>query len=268
MPDILDAQQIAHFRDDGYLVGLPVFSATEMDRINKELPEILDLLEPRESTKEIREWHESSRYLFDICMDQRILDYVESLLGADFYMWASNFFVKEPGSRETVGWHQDAYYWPLTPAESLTAWVAFDDVDEQNGAMQVIPRSHRQGIVEHRRHEGEIDSVLSLEADVSGFDLNTVVSTPLRCGNISLHDDTLLHSSPANLSGRRRAGFTVRYSPNRVTNDPRVNPHFRIFPARGEVCRTNPLGEVPTERYGRVVREHRSIEEAGRESIQ
>lgn len=262
----LDAQQIAHFREHGYLVGLPVFSTDEMDRVNQELPEILNLLQPGESTKEIREWHESSRYLFDICMDSRILDYVESLLGANFYMWASNFFIKEPGSPETVSWHQDAYYWPLTPAESLTAWIAFDDVDEQNGAMQVIPGSHRRGTVEHRRQEGDIDSVLSLEADVGGFDLSTVVSIPLKCGNVSLHDNNLLHASPANLSDRRRAGFTVRFSPNRVKADLRVNPHFHIFPARGEVCRTNPLGEVPTERYGRLVRAHQSIEEAGRKN--
>ncbi len=262
MTQALNSKQIEDFKHQGFLANLQIFSPTEMDQLNRELPNILGLLKPGESTKEIREWHEASRFLFDICMDKRILDYVESLLGAGFYMWASNFFIKEPHSMEIVGWHQDAYYWPLFPIESLTVWVAFDDVGEQNGAMQVIPASHRQGMVEHLRQEGD-DSVLSLQADVSAFDPDAAVSVPLKRGSISMHDDKLLHASPGNPSSRRRAGFTIRYSPNRVKCNLKINPHFRIFPARGEVCRINPPGKIPTQRYGRLFREHQSIEESG-----
>ena len=105
----------------------------------RDLHELLALLRPGESSKEIREWHESSRFLYDICMHPTILDYVEDLLGPDFYLWGSNFFIKEPRSLSTVGWHQDAYYWPLDPHESLTVWLAFDDSTVENGAMTVVP---------------------------------------------------------------------------------------------------------------------------------
>jgi ectoine hydroxylase-related dioxygenase (phytanoyl-CoA dioxygenase family) len=54
-------------------------------------------------------------------------------------------FHQEPHSPQTVGWHQDAYYWPMAPHNSVTVWLAFDDVDERNGAMQIIPGSHRAG---------------------------------------------------------------------------------------------------------------------------
>lgn len=266
MSKALTESQIKHFRERGFLTGLPVFDATEMARINAELPELLNLLNVGESTKEIREWHETSLYLFELCMEPRILDYVESLLGPNFYLWASNFFIKEPHTHETVGWHQDAYYWPLKPIESLTVWLAFDDVDEANGAMTVIPGSHRQNIVNHARKEGGTTSVLHLEADVSSFDLSTAERIPLKCGSISIHDDKLLHASPANPSDRRRAGFTIRYSPNHVTCDLSINPHFRIYPARGEVCTRNPHGTVPTQRFERLHREHLSIEESGSEA--
>lgn len=258
MSDRVDADR---FKREGYLTGLPVFSASEMDAINDELQHILALLEPGESTKEIREWHEESRFLYDICMEDRILDCVEPLLGPDFYMWASNFFIKQPRSAETVGWHQDAYYWPLEPVESLTVWLAFDDVDDENGAMKVISGSHTRHIVPHIREES--DSVLGLVADTSGFDLADVRSVHLKRGEISIHDDKLLHCSPGNRSDRRRAGFTIRYSPNRVHCDLSVNPHFRIYQARGEQCTHNPVGTLPTKRYGRLYRQHQSIEEAG-----
>jgi ectoine hydroxylase-related dioxygenase (phytanoyl-CoA dioxygenase family) len=256
--------QIRQFRDEGYVGGLPVFSSVEVDMLNDELREILALLRPGESTKEIREWHEASRFLFDICMDSRILDYVEPLLGPNFYMWASNFFIKEPRSLETVSWHQDAYYWPLRPIESLTVWIAFDDVDEENGAMRVIPRSHQQQLVQHIR-ASESDSVLSLEADTRDFDLESVVSVNMSRGSISIHDDKLLHASPGNPSDRRRAGFTIRFSPNHVKCDLAVNPHFRVYQARGERCSINPHGDVPLTRYGRLDRDHASIEEVGKE---
>lgn len=250
----------SQFKEFGYLTGLPVFSAPEMDRINDGLQHILALLEPGESTKEIREWHEESRFLLDLCLDDRILDHVEPLLGRDFFMWASNFFIKEPRSQATVGWHQDAYYWPLDPMESLTVWVAFDDVDDENGAMQVLPGSHTGHLVPHVRENS--DSVLSLVADVSGFDTAAARSVHLKRGEISIHDDEILHCSPANPSDRRRAGFTIRFSPNAVRCDLNVNPHFRIFHARGEPCTHNPVGNEPENLYGRLFREHQSIEEA------
>jgi hypothetical protein len=139
----LSETQKAFFAKNGYLIGLPpTFAPEEVRQMNTGLEELLKLLHPGEDSKEIREWHESSRFLFDICMNETILDYVEDLL-SPFYLWASNFFIKEPHSKSTVGWHQDAYYWPLEPHESLTVWIAMDDVDEENAAMQVIPARTR-----------------------------------------------------------------------------------------------------------------------------
>jgi non-heme Fe2+,alpha-ketoglutarate-dependent halogenase len=255
---------VGRFREDGFLTGLAVFSDSEVDDINNDLANILALLRPDESTKEIREWHEESRFLFDLCMEDRILDHVEPLLGGDFFMWASNFFIKEPRSPETVGWHQDAYYWPLDPIESLTVWLALDDVDDENGAMQVFPGSHTRNLVPHGREES--DSVLGLVADVTGFGPEAARSVHLKRGQISIHDDKVLHCSPGNVSDRRRAGFTIRYSPNRVRCDLAVNPHFRIYQARGAQCTHNPVGKIPENRYGRLLRDHLSIEEAGAET--
>ena len=147
---------------NGYLVGLPpIYTREEMARFNAELPELLKLLRPGETAKDIREWHETSRYLYDICLNPKILDLVEGILGVNFFMWASSFFIKEPFSTAIVGWHQDAYYWPMTPQHSVTVWLAFDDVDEENGAMKIIPGSHRGGVIKHKR-SSQTDSVLTL----------------------------------------------------------------------------------------------------------
>ena len=260
------ADQKNFYAANGYLLGLPaIYSREEMARINAELPALLALLKPGESTKDIREWHETSAYLYEIAMNPRILDLVEGVLGPDFFLWASNFFIKEPHSTATVGWHQDAYYWPMAPHHSVTVWLAFDDVDEINGGMKLIPGSHRGGIIKHRRST-QTSSVLTLELeDGSDFRADNAVQFRLKAGECSLHDDRAIHGSPANPSDRRRAGLTLRYSGTDVKNDLSVNPNFKTYLCRGaDTFRHNPVGQPPTQRYGRPDFKPVSNEEAGR----
>ena len=262
----LTHDQQKFYADNGYLLGLPpIFSRAEMDRINAELPNILALLEPGETSKDIREWHEASTYLYEIAMHPRILDLVEGILGKNFYMWASSFFIKEPHTTSTVGWHQDAYYWPMTPHNSVTVWLAFDDVDEINGGMKLLPGSHRGGIIKHKKSL-TTSSVLTLElADGSDFSADNAVQFRLKAGECSLHDDRAIHGSPANPSDRRRAGLTVRYSGTNVKNDLTVNPNFKTYLCRGvDEFRHNPVGVPPTTRYGRPSFKAVSNEEAGK----
>jgi non-haem Fe2+, alpha-ketoglutarate-dependent halogenase len=262
----LSEEQKKFYRENGYLLGLPpIYTREEMAKLNAELPNLLALLEPGETTKDIREWHETSTYLYDICMNPRILDLVEGVLGPNFYMWASNFFIKDPRSLSTVGWHQDAYYWPMTPHNSVTVWLAFDDVGADNGGMKLLPGSHRGGIIKHRRST-QTSSVLTLELeDGTDFNADNAVQWVLKAGECSLHDDRAIHGSPANPSDRRRAGLTIRYSGTNVKNDLSVNPHFKTYLCRGvDEFRHNPVGTPPKQRYARPAFKPVSNEEAGK----
>ena len=263
----LTEQQQFFYHKNGYLIGLPaVFGPDQVREMNDGLNELLKLLRVDEDAKEIREWHESSRFLYDLCMHPTILDYVEDVLGPDFYLWGSNFFIKPPHSKSTVGWHQDTYYGPLEPKISATVWLAFEDADEENGAMKVIPGSHTAGLLRHSR-SSDTDSVLTLECEGGQFREDEAVSLVLKAGQISIHNDKLVHGSPANPSPRRRAGLTIRYSTTEVKCDLSVNPHFKTYLCRGvDRFRHNPIGTVPAARYGRLDRKHVSVEEAGAEA--
>jgi non-haem Fe2+, alpha-ketoglutarate-dependent halogenase len=263
----LSDQQRDFYKRNGYMIGLPpVFDETGVKHLNTGLNELLRLLKPGEDPKEIREWHETSRFLYDICMNDTILDYVEDILGPDFYLWGSNFFIKPPHSNSTVGWHQDTYYWPLEPKISATVWLAFEDVNEENAAMKVIPGSHVAGLLKHSR-SSDTDSVLTLECEQGQFREDSAVSLNLKAGQISIHDDKLVHGSPANHSNRRRAGLTIRYSSTIVKCDLSINPHFKTYLCRGvDTYEHNPVGAVPTQEYGRLERAHVSVEEAGVEA--
>ncbi len=262
----LTAEQKATYQTQGYLDHLPpVFSTSEVADLNDGFARLCQLLEAGEDSKEIREWHESSLWLFDICRHEQILDYVEDILGPDFYLWASNYFAKEPHSPSTVGWHQDGFYWPLSPHHSVTVWIACTDSDEENGAMKVIPGTHQTGLIKHQRST-DTDSVLTLELEKGSVRTDQAVPIELQAGEISLHDDRIIHGSPGNPSDRPRVGLTIRYSGTQVKCDLSVNPHFKSYLMRGQdTYRHNPVGQVPTQDFGRLVREHLSIEEASQD---
>ena len=263
----LTTEQRRAYEANGFIIGLPpVFDAGEVEELNRGLNELLKLLKPGEDAKEIREWHETSRFLYDICTRPMILDFVEDILGPDFYLWGSNFFIKPPRSSSTVGWHQDTYYWPLEPKISATVWVAFEDVDESNAAMRVIPGSHKAGLLRHDRAK-DTASVLTLECEGGQFREEDAVSLNLKAGQVSIHDDKIVHGSLANNSDRRRAGLTIRYSSTEVKCDLSINPHFTTYLCRGvDRYKHNPVGRVPTVPYARLDRKHVSVEEAGVEA--
>jgi ectoine hydroxylase-related dioxygenase (phytanoyl-CoA dioxygenase family) len=249
----LSPAQQAFYHENGYLLDLPaVYTPEEMARINAELPQLLALLKPGETTNEIREWHHTSTYLFDIVMNPRILDLVEGILGPNFYVWGSHFFIKPPHSPGTVPWHQDAYYWPLSPCNTVTAWLAFDDVDEVNGGMKLIPGSQHGGLIKHRqKDDANATLALGLE-DGTDFKTDTAVQFRLKAGQISLHDDRAIHGSQANPSDRRRAGYTIRYSGTNVKPDLTISPDFVAHLCRGvDTYGHTPYAPPPTERYAR-----------------
>ena len=47
----------------------------------------------------------------------------------------------EKNGKETP-WHQDGEYWPIKPLETITVWLAIDEVTQENGPLQYIPGSH------------------------------------------------------------------------------------------------------------------------------
>ena len=45
---------------------------------------------------------------------------------------------KQPHDPKAVPWHQDASFWSLRPARTVTVWLAIDDADAENAAMRFL----------------------------------------------------------------------------------------------------------------------------------
>ncbi|OCT12211.1 hypothetical protein A8709_30680 [Paenibacillus pectinilyticus] len=247
----LTAEQQQFYEDQGYLLGLPViFVGEEMKQLQEGYAQIVSLLQDDENPSDIMGWHKTSRWLYDICAHPQILTYVEGVLGEDFYLAASEFITKSPHSDKTVPWHQDSYYWSTALNNTVTVWLAFTDVDEANGAMKVIPGTHKAGIIQHKI-AGD-DAILSFELEQGTFSEKDAVSMVIPAGGISMHVDSLIHGSGVNSSDRWRIGFVIRYSKTMVKWDPNVYPNYQLYMMRGkDEYQYHPQGEVPTASFGR-----------------
>ncbi len=155
-------------------------------------------------------------WLDELIRNDTILDAVESVLGPNILCWGSSFFIKDARSPAFVSWHQDSTYWGLDPADIVTAWVAISESGLENGAMRVIPGTHKKDQLAHHDTFGE-NNLLSrgqeIAVEVNEGDAKSLVLQP---GEMSLHHVRLVHGSEPNPSGRRRIGFAIRYLPTNV----------------------------------------------------
>ena len=211
-PRHLDPAHIAQYNERGYVFPIDIFSPSEIAAIRAYFDDLLpQALAAGWNSYELTNWHKHCRGVWDIVTDRRIIDVMEDLLGETVILRHSHFFAKLPGDGMRVSWHQDASYWPLTPSKVVSAWLAIDDVDLGNGAMQVIPGSHLDAQVAFRDSTAAERNVLNQTVEDPEQHGGPPVALELRAGQISLHSDWILHGSEPNQSNRRRCGLAMRY---------------------------------------------------------
>ena len=100
--------------------------------------------------------------LAGLATDPRLAEVAAALLdAASVRLWQDQLLLKPPGgpTETTIGWHQDWASWDTVASHGafVTAWVAFDDVDDENGAMQMLPGSHHGGCCRTRATSSRTD---------------------------------------------------------------------------------------------------------------
>lgn len=117
--------------------------------------------------------------------------------------------LKAPFNPAPVLWHQDAAVWDEGTYEHLTAIVAVDDFRADNGALQVLPGSHRHGPI----GLGWEENVRRIQEEWGEAIRTGAVTADLRAGDALLMHGLLLHGSPGNQSALTRRSLTIAYYP-------------------------------------------------------
>jgi non-heme Fe2+,alpha-ketoglutarate-dependent halogenase len=216
MPKCLTDAQVAQYREQGYVSSIRVMSEAEALCLRAQL-EAFEQTSGGPLRGELRhKTHLLFKFLSDVVHDSRVLDAIEDLYGPNLLCWSTNFFIKEAHTPAFVSWHQDSTYWGLSSPDVVTAWIALTPSNESNGAMRMIPGSHRLDQIPHRDTFAENNLLTrgqEIEVDV---DESKAVRLDLRPGEMSLHHVRIVHGSPPNPSEERRIGFAIRYVPTSV----------------------------------------------------
>ena len=135
--------------------------------------------------------------------------------GKDMSIDYDQLLAKRPGSPDSIfAWHQDLAYWPPLEKDPATAtcWLAIDDSTVANGCMRFLPGSNKESTL--RKHapvrisKGRMDEESShaLATTLSPADEASVRTVEIKRGDITVHDQRVVHGSgPNNSEGWRRA---------------------------------------------------------------
>lgn len=135
----------------------------------------------------------------------------------------------KPAHRGGVNpWHQDSPYWPILQPKNvqLTAWVALDDADADNGCMAMVPGSHQWGDNIGFLHS--IHDFAAMPRFFQGHEL-TAVTCPVGKGEVHFHHPLTWHGSGANLSGRPRRAVALHFMTERAVFDAAGNHLMKPF---------------------------------------
>lgn len=219
----LSASDVASFNERGFISPLPFLAGPEVDQLRDYVDWLVDEVlsaDDQRNSYSINQYHRVCATVHDLVTHPTLVGYATDLLGDEVVCWSTHLFCKLPGDGMEVPFHQDANYWPFDPASSVSVWIAIDDVDEGNAAMQFVPGSHLGGGLHHVEVPLDGSVVLNRTIEDRSLLVDPFVNE-LRAGQVSLHSDLLLHGSTANTSQRRRAGYAVRYlSASARSHDP------------------------------------------------
>ena len=241
MPKLLSDDQVAAYREHGFVAPVPLFDAETARGYRRRFEDYEAANRDFYKVTKGQKLYLLQTWARDLCTHPRVLDAVEDLLGPDLMVWGTSMFVKDANDPGFVSWHQDATYWGLDKPDVVTAWIALSPATLESGCMRVVPGSHKWPQMEHRDTLASANMLTrgqEIAVDVNEAD---AVAMPLQPGEMSLHHVMIAHSSKPNTTGDRRIGLAIRY----------MAPHV----AQGKAARDSAWLVRGEDRYGNFVSE-------------
>ena len=246
----LTPEQVAQFAEDGYLLLRGALTDADLDPIIAEYEEYIghraeELLaaghisalyvdEPfdrrlisicREDDAIYREldiMYLRGRASFEFLRNDRLLDMVESLVGPEITCSPIQHTraklpagVTPSGSDPHVApWHQDAgVTWEeADPHFILTVWLPLCAATPENGCLQILPRAHRNGLVQHHIKQGLGTVIIDEEMPQTES-----LTLPMDKGDVLLMDrdgrTTIGKMSPSLIAAWRKGKLVAQNQP-------------------------------------------------------
>lgn len=223
----LTGEQVHFFNENGFLSGVRLLDEWQVDRLNEELPYIMDENNPEHEL--LYEYHsnessESGKIVFhslghwrmtpgfhDVLWNPAFVMAAYQLLGnKSVRFWHDQLFCKPARHGGVVAWHQDYSYWTRSkPMQHLTTWIGLDDASRENGCLHYVPGSHRWGFLGKPVLTGEMDGLKVFLDEKQQEELKRAIPIEMKRGYATFHHPLLVHGSFENRSDNQRRAFVI-----------------------------------------------------------
>lgn len=219
-------EDVAFYQEQGYLVVPDVLSESELDLIGLELGELIEKaseVTENDDVYDLEDSHTSSEprvrriklphtvvpSVAALLGNSAMLEVLTDLIGPGVRLRTSKLNTKLAGYGSAVEWHQDWAFYPHTNDDLLAVGVLLDDMDETNGPLCVLPKSHRGAVHNHHANGyfcGAIDPI------ASSVDFSTAVPLTGKAGSMTFHHVRMVHGSAPNRSAQSRNLLLFEFS--------------------------------------------------------
>ena len=229
---MITEDQVRTFHERGWLVVEGVFTHEEADEVARLALEIGENITEHETmagySLDVSESGETAPRKIDspylrhpvfrnFALDSRLRDILRRIIGEEPLLKSDQLFMKPPRFGSEKPYHQDNFYFRCTPGDHVvTAWIALDDVDEENGCLRYISGSHKKGIIDHEEVSGQ---PYNLAPPDDLIEWENEAAAPVRKGGVVFHHSETLHSSRRNSSNRWRRGYATHWVTAEVTTE-------------------------------------------------
>jgi ectoine hydroxylase-related dioxygenase (phytanoyl-CoA dioxygenase family) len=249
----LTDEQIASYHRDGYVALPRVLDASQVKALREVTEAFVERsraitrsdavfdLDPRHAAetpvvRRIKNPADNDPLYRWVAFDSPIPDIVAQLIGPSIRFHHSKLNMKGSLVGAAVEVHQDAAFYPHSNDDVLAVGLLLDDASAANGAMAVLPRSHRGPIYTHYDTQGRFVGCMRAD-DVARLDRRDAVLLELPAGSIHIHHYRLVHWSAPNTSTAERrllinsytAADAVTFMPD-TTGSPLVGTLLRGTP--------------------------------------
>jgi phytanoyl-CoA hydroxylase len=229
--------EFAHVYDRDGVVTVPaLFSPREVASIRDELAKIeREALGTMDSSDYVLEgdgrtvrnlWRleRYSEYFDALSRCTRLLEIVGPLVHGDPVVMGVESFNKPARVGSPVPPHQDNAYFCLRPPDALTVWIAIDSVTRENGPVQYLLGTHRNGIRTHVP-SGVQGNSMGLRDVIAGIEPHTVLLAP---GDATIHHCETIHCSGPNVSAVSRCGLLIVYRGAHCVTDETLRTNYAM----------------------------------------
>jgi hypothetical protein len=230
-----------HFESDGWC-SIPTFiDAGELESARIALSEALSA--PRQSCARrpgnhlvLLRWLD--RVVGCLLGSKRRIAQLRELTRAADLRWLSGYASIKPPYSPPLWWHQDWWCWnhPVSferPAAQVAVLCYLTDTSESNGALRILPGSHRRSTSLHAAlPEAHAQDVDNLPFDHPAMrDSSDQVTASVRAGDAVVLDYRLLHGTHPNGTPEQRSCILLSFFPNWRALPSELQAHCALHPA-------------------------------------